>query len=256
MRYSILALALFALPAFAAEKPVTVNGVVIPGATIEAGMKAMKAQGAPDGAQLRPMVVQKLVADELVIQEAARRGLEKTPAFKTQMDIARKQILAQQMVAEWSKANPVDDKTIQAEYDRLKANAGATEYQVRHIMVDNEAEASGIIASLAKGAKFEDLAKQKSDDKGSAAQGGSLGWVTPNQFPPSFAGAVKSLGKGQTVKAPVKTEAGWHIIKIDDSRAAKIPSFAEAKPNISRQLQARKFEEFLGQLQAKAKIVQ
>lgn len=256
MRYSILALALFALPAFAAEKPVTVNGTVIPAATIEAGIKSMKAQGAPDDAQLRPMVVQKLVADELVLQEALRRGLDKNPAYKAQMELARKQILGQQLVAEWSKSNAIDDKTIQAEYDRLKANAGTTEYQVRHIMVDNEAEASGIIASLAKGAKFEDLAKQKSDDKGSAAQGGSLGWVTPNQFPPAFADAVKSLGKGQTVKAPVKTEAGWHVIKIDDSRATKIPTFAEAKPNIARQLQARKFEEFIGQLQAKAKIVQ
>lgn len=256
MRYSILALALFALPAMAAEKPVSVNGVVIPAARIEGAMKAMKAQGAPEGPQLRTMVVQKLIADELVLQEAARRGLEKTEGFKTDMAAARQQILARQLVLEWGKANPIDDKTVQAEYDRLKANASTTEYQVRHIMLDTEAEASAVIASLAKGAKFEDLAKQKSNDKGSAAQGGSLGWVGVNQFPPTFADAVKSLSKGQTVKAPVKTDAGWHVIHVDDTRPAKIPTLAEAKANITRQLQNRKFDEFLSQLQAKAKIVQ
>lgn len=254
MRHSFLVLALIALPALAGAA--SVNGVVIPPDRIEEGVKSMQAQGAKDGPELRQMVTRKLIENELILQEASRRGMDKTPAFQAELANARHQILGRMMVADWAKANPVSDKDIQAEYDRIKGSLSGNEYQVRHIMLTNEADANAVLANLKKGSKFEALAKQKSNDKGSAAQGGMLGWVNSNQFPPTFGAAVKGLGKGQTVKAPVKTEAGWHVIRVEGVRPAKVPPLAEVKENITRQLQSQKFSELLAQLQAKAKIQQ
>lgn len=254
MRQSILILALLAFPALAGAA--SVNGVTIPQSRIDEAVKTMQAQGAKDGPELRQMVTRKLIENELILQEAARRGIDKSEAFQAELASARQQILGRMMVAEWAKANPVSDKDVQAEYDRIKATMSGNEYQVRHIMLKTEAEAKAIVASLAKGGKFEDVAKQKSADKGSATQGGMLGWVNVNQFPPTFAAAVKTLSKGQTSKAAVKTDAGWHVIRVEGVRPAKIPTLAEAKENITRQLQSQKFGELLAQLQAKAKVQQ
>lgn len=256
MRYSLIALALVALPALAAEKPVTVNGVAIPPARIEAGVKAMQSQGAKDGPQLRAMVKQRLIADELMVQEAKRRGLDKSEAFQQELEAARQQILARLMYSEWTKSNPVDEKTLKTEYDRITSGLGGTQFQVRHIMVGSEAEAKAILANLKKGAKFDALAKQKSADKPSAAQGGLLGWVTPGEFPPALAEGLKGMKKGQLSAAPIKSDAGWHVLKVDDTRPVKVPAFKEAKTGLTRQVQARRFNEFLSQLQSKAKIDQ
>ena len=254
MRQSILILALLAFPALASAA--SVNGVTIPQSRIDEAVKTMQAQGAKDGPELRQMVTRKLIENELILQEAARRGIDKSEAFQTELANARQQILGRMMVAEWAKANPISDKEIQAEYDRVKATLSGNEYQVRHIMLKSEDEARAVLASLAKGGKFEELAKQKSNDKGSAPQGGMLGWVNANQFPPTFGTAVKALSKGQTTKAAVKTEAGWHVIRVEGVRPAKIPTLAEARENITRQLQSQKFGEMLAQLQSKAKIQQ
>ena len=251
-----LALLLASTLSLAAEKPLVVNGTTIPAARIEAAVKSMQSQGAKDNPELRNMVKQKLVMDELLQQEATRRSLDKSEAFQQQMAAARQQLLAQMLVAEWSKANPVDDKTLKAEYERIKAQLSGNEYHVRHIMLASETDAKAVLDRLAKGEKFDKLAKEKSTDKGSAAQGGLLGWVPASQFPPSFTDALKKLGKGQMSPAPVKTEAGWHIIRVEDLRPIKVPSFNEAKQGLTRQIQGKKFDEFLNQLRTKAKIEQ
>lgn len=256
MRHTFITAAVLAIAFPLLAGAASVNGVTIPQSRIDAGVKALQAQGAKDSPELRQMVTRKLIENELILQEAGRRGLDKSEAFQTQLAEARQQILGRMMVADWAKSNPVPDKEVQAEYDRIKATLSGNEYQVRHIMVTTEADAQAILASLKKGSKFEDLAKQKSADKGSAAKGGMLGWANGNSFPPPFADALKSLKKGQVVKAPVKTEAGWHVIKVEDTRAAKIPSLEEARDNLVNQIQGRRFAEFVAQLQSKAKIQQ
>lgn len=254
MRQSVLLLALMVLPTVAGA--VSVNGVTIAPARIEEAMRTMKAQGAKDSPELREMVTRKMIESELIIQEAVKQGIEKTPAFKAEMAAAREQILGRLLISEWARANPVSDKDLQAEYDRRKAAFSGTEYQVRHIMVDSEAEAKNIIASLSKGGKFDELAKQKSQDKNSAAKGGLLGWGNPKQLHPAFGDALKTLGRGQFSKAPVKSENAWHVLKVDDVRQAKIPTLAEAREDITRQIQAQRFGAMLQQLQSQAKIQQ
>jgi peptidyl-prolyl cis-trans isomerase C len=119
--------------------------------------------------------------------------------------------------------------------------------------VENEADAKAIIAKLKGGAKFEDLAKQ-SKDPGSAQNGGDLDWASPASFVPEFSKAMTSLQKGAITETPVKTQFGYHVIKLEDTRAAKIPPLEEVKQQVAEQLQQRKLAAFREELMKKAKI--
>jgi peptidyl-prolyl cis-trans isomerase C len=157
------------------------------------------------------------------------------------------------MLADYIKKNPVKDAEIKAEYDKYKAQVGDKEYHARHILVGTEDEAKQIIAKLKGGAKFEDLAKQ-SKDPGSAANGGDLDWASPASFVPEFSKAMTSLNKGQITETPVKTQYGYHVIKLEDVRAAKIPPLEEVKQQVAESLQQRKLAAFREELMKKAKI--
>ncbi len=149
--------------------------------------------------------------------------------------------------------NKISDAEIKAEYDRFKSQASDKEYHARHILVEKEEDAKAIIVKLKAGAKFEDLAKQ-SKDPGSAANGGDLDWAAPAAFVKPFSDAMVSLQKGQLYDTPVKTQFGYHVIRLDDVRAAKIPTLEEVSPQIKEGLQQKKLQAFQQQLRAKAKI--
>ncbi|HSY28104.1 MAG TPA: peptidylprolyl isomerase, partial [Burkholderiaceae bacterium] len=138
-------------------------------------------------------------------------------------------------------------------YDKFKAQAPANEYDARHILVDKEEDAKAIIVKLKGGAKFEDLAKQ-SKDTGSAANGGDLGWSNPNGFVKPFSDAMVALKKGQFTETPVKTQYGYHVIKLEDVRPAKVPTLEELRPQITQSLQQKGLEAYFAELKAKAKI--
>jgi peptidyl-prolyl cis-trans isomerase C len=199
------------------------------------------------------MVREELINREIMMQEANRMGLAKLPDIATQLDFARQNVLVRAYVQEHFKKNPITDAEIQGEYDRIKKELGSTEFRARHILVKGEDEAKAIIAKLKGGAKFEELAKQ-SEDPGSKEKGGDLDWATAATFVPEFSKAMSSLKKGETVEAPVKTQFGFHVIRLDDIRDAKVPSLDEAKPQISQQLQRQRFERMLADLRGKAKV--
>jgi peptidyl-prolyl cis-trans isomerase C len=156
------------------------------------------------------------------------------------------------MLADYVKKNPVTDAQIKAEYDRYKAQVGDKEYHARHILVATEDEAKAIIAKLKGGAKFEELAKQSKD--GTAANGGDLDWASPASYVPEFSKAMVALQKGAITETPVKTQFGFHVIKLEDVRAAKIPPMEEVKQQISDSLQQRKLAAYRDDLMKKAKI--
>ncbi len=145
------------------------------------------------------------------------------------------------------------DADIKAEYDKFKAQAGDKEYHVRHILVETEDQAKAIIAKLKSGTKFEELAKQ-SKDPGSAANGGDLDWATPASFVKPFSDAMVALKKGDVTETPVKTQFGYHVIRLDDTRPAKVPTLEEVKPQITEALQQRKLQAYQEELRKKAKI--
>jgi len=122
-------------------------------------------------------------------------------------------------------------------------------------LVKTEAEAKNILEKINKGADFKKIAKEKSLDPGSKTKGGDLGWFSPAGMVKPFSDTVSSLKKGETVAAPVQTQFGWHVIKLNDSRATKPPTYTKAKEGLKRTLQQRKLERLMVGLKDKAKIV-
>jgi peptidyl-prolyl cis-trans isomerase C len=245
--------AMVALPSFA-QNVATVNGKPIPAAKVDQVVKQVVAQGkATDSPQLRDAIKKDLIGREVLIQEADKQGIGTRPEVKNAIDNARQSIIINAMLADYIKKNPVKDADIAAEYNKYKSQVGEKEYHARHILVGTEDEAKAIIAKLKGGAKFEDLAKQ-SKDPGSAQNGGDLDWASPANFVPEFSKAMTSLQKGAITETPVKTQFGYHVIKLEDSRPAKIPPLEEVKQQVAEQLQQRKLAAFREQLMTKAKI--
>ena len=236
-----------------AQNAAIVNGKAIPKAQVDEFVKALTAQGRPDTPELRTAVRDELIARELFVQEAERKGLPRNPEVQRQLDNAKQQILIQALIRDYLKANPITDAEIKAEYDKLVAQSGGKEYRVRHILVETEAQAKQIIDQLKKGAKFEDLAKQ-SKDTGSAANGGDLDWNAPGTFVKPFSEAMVKLEKGKMTETPVQTQFGWHVIRLDDVRDTKPPPLEQVKPQIQQELERRKVQEYQKELRAKAKI--
>jgi peptidyl-prolyl cis-trans isomerase C len=236
-----------------AQNLAKVNGVAIPSARADAMVKDLATQGRTDNAELRKLVRDELINREIMMQEASRMGLARLPEIATQLDLARQNVLVRAYVQEYFKKNPITDAEVQGEYDRLRKELGATEYRARHILVKSEDEARGIIAKLKGGARFEDLARQ-SDDPGSKDRGGDLDWATAGTFVPEFSRAMTALKKGETVDAPVRSQFGFHVIRLDDVRDAKLPSVEEVRPQIAQQLQRQRVDRMLGELRGKAKV--
>jgi peptidyl-prolyl cis-trans isomerase C len=240
-------------PAPAAAKPVTVNGKPIPKSRMEFIVKQRTAQGQPDTEQTRKAILDNLVTQEVVAQEAERKGLAKNPDVRTQLDLVREQVLAQALFQDYVKTHPIKDEQMLAEYNRVKATRGDKEYKARHILVDKEDDAKEIIAKLKKGDKFEDLAKQ-SKDPGSKDRGGDLDWNPPTTFVKPFSDALVKLEKGKFTEVPVQTQFGWHVIQLDDVRTVPFPAFDTVKPQLSSMLQEQEVQKYIAGLRAKAKI--
>jgi peptidyl-prolyl cis-trans isomerase C len=244
--------AMVAAPVFA-QNAATVNGKAIPAAKVDQLVKQVVAQGrATDSPQLREQVKKELIGREVLLQEADKQGLGNRADVKAAVDNARQSIIINAMLADYVKKNPVSDAAVKAEYDRYKSQVGDKEYHARHILVDTEQQAKDIIAKLKGGAKFEDLAKQSKDS--SANNGGDLDWASPASYVPEFSKAMTSLQKGAITETPVKTQYGYHVIKLEDVRPAKVPAFDEVKGQIAEALQQRKLAEFRESLLKKAKI--
>lgn len=246
-------LALGAQGAFA-QNVAIVNGKAVPKARFDALEQQVAKSGRPMTPELEKQIRDEVIAREVFMQEAEKQGLSASEDFKAQMELARQTILIRELFAEYQKKNPVTDEELKAEYDKFAAANGGKEYKAHHILVNTEAEAKAIIASLKKGAKFEDIAKKQSKDPGSGAKGGELDWANPSSYVPEFTEALLKLKKGQTTDTPVKSQFGYHIIRVDDIRAAKLPSFEEVKPQIAQQMQQQKLAAYQEELRKKAKI--
>jgi peptidyl-prolyl cis-trans isomerase C len=213
-------------------------------------LKERLAANTPDTPELRNAIRDELNTRELLVREAKKKGLDKNPEVKTQIDLTAQTVLVRAYLADWIKANPVADASLHKEYDTIKAQMGDKEYKVRHILVEKEDEAKDIIAALQKGEKFEKLA-ERSKDPGSKANGGDLDWNAPGNFVKPFSEAMVKLPKGKFTAQPVQTQFGWHVIEVDDIRDAKIPSFDEVKPQLQQRMQAQVLDAYFKDLRAK-----
>ena len=233
---------------------VKVNGKEIPQSRIDAGVKSRVSQGMPDTPELRNSVKDALVNQEIIAQEALKRGLNKKPDVAAAIDINRQDILVNAYVQDYLERNPVNEDALKKEYERIKSQMGGREYKARHILVENESEAKDVITQLKKGANFEKLAAERSKDTGTKDRGGDLDWNVPGNFVKPFGDALAKLKKGQMSDVPVQSNFGWHIIRLDDERPFQAPGYDSVKQNIQRSMQQQMVQKMLAELRSKAKV--
>jgi len=231
-----------------------VNGVAVPRARQDLLMQQQGARGMPDNEQTRALVRDELINREVLYQEAQKAGVGKKPEVQAQVDMARQDVVVSAYVRDWVRTHPVTDADVQKEYDRAKAQTGDKEYRARHILVETEEQAKGLIDELKKGGKFEDLATKNSKDPGSAQRGGDLDWNVPGTYDKQFADALVKLEKGKYTDTPVRTRFGYHIIMLEDVRPVKFPALNEVRQRISQQITQGRIEELVKSLRAKAKV--
>ena len=242
-----------ALPVLA-QNVAIVNGKAVPTARLEALATQLTRSGQAITPEMQGQLHEEVIAREIFMQEAQARGLDKTDDFHNQLELARQSIMIREMFADYQKTNPVTDAEVKAEYDKFAAASGGKEYRARHILVAKESEAKAIIAQLKKGGKFEEIAKKSSKDPGSGAKGGDLDWAAAGTYVKEFSDAMMALEKGKWTETPVKSQFGYHIIRLDDVRDAQLPKFDDLKGRIAQQMQQQKLARFQEELRAKAKI--
>jgi peptidyl-prolyl cis-trans isomerase C len=257
---ALLAATLVSLPAVAADKApakggavATVNGVAIPQNVFDTFYAEQKSQGIEDSEQLKNAVREELIRRELLLQEAKKSSVAKDPTVAAQAELARQAVLIRAYIQDYVRKNPVSEAQIKAEYDVLKNQLSGTEYKARHILVEKEEEAKTIVDNLKKGAKFEELARQ-SKDPGSKDSGGDLGWSSAGNYVQPFAEALTRLEKGKYTEAPVKTQFGWHVIQLEDSRKQEAPPYEALKPQLEQRANQLLIQKMVEELRAKAKV--
>lgn len=244
-----------AAPAAAGEGGVlaTVNGKPIPQGRADVMIRNQVAQGQQDGEQLRTAVREELIRREVLTQAASSKGLDKNAALMAQADLAKQAVLIQAYLQDYMRSHPISEDAIKAEYEKIKTGLGNKEYKARHILVKTEEKAKEIIGKLQAGEKFEDLAKE-SEDPGSKDRGGELGWSAPAQYVKPFAEALTKLEKGKFTPQPIRTDFGYHVIKLEDVRDLKLPSYDEAKPQIAQRLEQQAIAAHVNELRQKATV--
>jgi peptidyl-prolyl cis-trans isomerase C len=252
-RYWVLLAAFAAAPAFA-QNIAVVNGTPIPKSRADALVAQLVQQGQQDSPKLQQAVREELVNREILMQEAIREGIPSKPDVKAQVAVAQQTVVLRALIENFVKKNQPTDAEVKAKYDELVKQIGGKEYHLHHILVDNEQQAKDLIAKIKAGASFEDLAKQFSKDPGSGKNGGDLDWSDPKAYVPEFAAAAEKLQKGQMTDAPVHTQFGWHIIRVDDVRQTPPPPFEQVKGQIAQQMQQEKLQAFEEDLRSKAKV--
>jgi len=233
---------------------VVVNGVSIPQSRIDAMNRELTQQGQPDTPERHNAVKDELVNREVIAQAAQKRGLDKNPDIAAQMEMARQAVLVRALFEDEVKKNPITDAQLEQQYTQFKGSMGTNEYKVRHILVDKEDDAKAIIAELNKGGDFAKLAKEKSKDPGSKDNGGDLDWGPSARYVKPFADAVTGMQKGQTTTAPIKTDFGYHVIRLDDVRPLTVPPFAELKEQFRQRAQQQQVQKLVADLRSRAKV--
>jgi peptidyl-prolyl cis-trans isomerase C len=247
-------------PAVEGKVVAVVNDVSITDAEFQQYLQLRQSrEPVTDDAQ-KKKVLEEMVDRVLLAQRAVADGVDKDPEVQNLMRRVRENILVQSMIRKSLEDSPITDDDMKQRFQTEVAATHKTEYQVRHILTKDEDEAKEVIKKLQDKGDFAALAKKQSVDVQSGKNGGSLGWVNQGMVVPEFFEGVARLEKGAFSAEPVKSDFGWHVIKVDETRPASIPSFEEfiADPqtsaNFRRKIQDEKIEKMMKDLRAAAKI--
>ena len=257
-RLLALLVATVSMPAFA-QNIAVVNGKPIPTSRADAMVKQMVQQGQQDTPEMRAMIKDELINRELLTQESIRQGLDKDIDFRDQIAQLKQTLMIQAFLENHFQKNPISDAKLREEYDRQRKligeGASATQYRLSQIIVSTETDAIDLIRRIQKGELFGKIAQEHSIDQASKANGGQLGWVLPGQVVAPVANVMVNLNKGAVTNAPIQTQGGWVILKVDDKRPFKFPTFDEAKPQLRQAIVQQYLAETVKKLRESAKIV-
>ena len=239
----------------AADLNISVNGKPIKKNLYDFVVKDLESRGQKMDDNLNSMIVNRMIAMELINQEAERTGLSKDANYLLKEELARKEMLYNTFLQSYVQKNPISESDIKNAYEQYKKDLGSQEFNAKHILLANEQEAKDVIAELNKGGNFNKIAKDKSKDTGSKDKGGDLGWFPANSMVKPFAEALTSLKKGNVTTIPVQTQFGWHVIKLEDTRALQAPEFDKVKEGLAKTLQQKQLDKLVLDLKTKAKIL-
>lgn len=256
---SVLALSVFAFTSltFAADTTIaTVNGVKIGSEMLEFVVANNVAQGIKDTPDLRAALKTELISREVLVQEAKKQGLDKEQAMKMQLVMQQNSMLIDSLLAKRFANLNITEEQLRVEYKRqVDQLVDAEQYQVSHIVTATEADAKAVLKELnaKKGPTFAKLAREKSIHP-SAQNGGSLGWLLPNQIAPALSGVVVNLSVGSTTNTPIATSDGWQVLKVEGKRKFKVPTFEESKQQIANAVYTKERTEYVQKLVNAAKV--
>jgi len=230
----------------------TVNGDSIMQSSLDGYLQIIKRS--PSGAKVKiSEALDDLIATELALQEAKKTDILTRDEIKKKIADFTRNVVLTTWTKEKVKTFTITAEDIKAEYDETVKKLASKEFNARHILLKKEEEAIAAIKEISEGADFAKVAKEKSTGP-SASNGGSLGWFKAQTMVPAFATAVKAMKKGDVSATPVKTQFGYHVIKLEDSRDAKLPSLKTLKPKIERKLSQKKMLAYMDGIKAKADI--
>ncbi len=255
---AVVAMAVMAVPTLAQAKAddstpaAIVNGDKILKSQVE-GLMKMNNVKEEDAQKAYPVIVDQIINEKLIDAAATKADVQKTPEFQQRMADAKEQLIKTMYLETYLK-DKVNDRAIKAEYDKFKKdNKGKEEVHARHILVKTEDEAKKVIVDLNNGAKFDDLAKERSSDP-SAKNGGDIGYFAKDELIPAFSDAAFKLKKGTYTKEPVKSQFGWHVIYVEDKRERVVPDQKTVEGAIRNKLGQDAVKQLLASLSAKADI--
>jgi peptidyl-prolyl cis-trans isomerase C len=251
---SSIALTVLAMSSAWAQNVAIVNGKPVPSSRVDALAQQIAAQGRPVTPEVQAQIKDEVINREVFMQEAQKRGIDASDDYKVQFELARQAIMIRALFADFQKKNPVTAADVQAEYDKFASANGGKEYRASHILVETEDQAKKLIADIKKGGKFADIAKKNSKDPGSGAKGGDLDWANAASYVKEFSDALVKLEKGKMTDTAVKSQFGFHIIRLDDTRQAQLPPIDQVKPQIEQQLSQQKLANFQKEMREKAKV--
>lgn len=238
----------------------TVNGTPLTKGLLDLNVKAALAQGQKDSPDLQKALKDELINRELLTQESIRQGLDKDIDFRDQIAQLKQTLMIQAFLENHFQKNPISDAKLREEFDRQRKligeGASANQYRLSQIIVSNETDAMDLIRRIQKGELFGKLAQDFSIDQASKVNGGQIGWVLPGQVVPQVGNVIVNMNKGAVTNAPIQTQGGWVIVKVDDKRPFKLPTFEEAKPQLRQAIVQQYLAETVKKLRETAKIVQ
>ncbi len=258
MKKLLLATALAALtaPVFA-QTAFTVNGQTVSVAEQKELMKVLADRGVKDQKQ-QLEAARSILAQEKLIKEAAKKAnIAQDPAVKALIAERKTEIYSAELVRKNAAAHPLTDADLKKTYEEVKKQYDPNEIKVRHILVKTEQEAKDIIKSLNAGGDFAAIAKEKSLDQGTAAQGGEIPFTNIRRIAiPGFAETAMALNKGSLLPVPFHSALGYHVIQLQDKREVPLPSFDALKPQIQNLAAQRQAQQYMADLMRNAKIAE